>query len=466
MISEHIVNQIEINLKFVPTNEQKKLINGLSEFISTANSEIFLLKGYAGTGKTSIIAALVRCLKSLKIDTVLMAPTGRAAKVLSSYAGEQAFTIHKKIYRQKSADERAEFALAYNSHRDAIFIVDEASMIAGSSYEQSIFGSGNLLEDMMKYVKSGKNCKLVIVGDSAQLPPVGFALSPALELGRLQCYGNCMEMELKEVVRQANESGILYNATLLRQQIEASDIRFPKFDLNFPDIVSISGSDIVETLTDAYEKYGNGEVIILCRSNKSANRYNEGVRNRILYMEEEITSGDRVMIVKNNYQSLKDIEEIDFIANGDMATVRRIRKYYERYDLHFADMVLEFPDYDGLEIESKAILDTLSIESASLSAEKNRQMFYSIAEDYGHISNKQTRLKAIREDPYFNALQIKFAYAITCHKSQGGQWDCVFLDCPYFPNDNLTFEDLRWFYTAITRASKKLYLMNFSDKYF
>ncbi|MDR1594813.1 MAG: AAA family ATPase [Prevotellaceae bacterium] len=462
---ESIVNLIESKLKFIPTADQKKLICDLSQFVFDPKMPFFLLKGYAGTGKTSVIAALVQSLHEMRINTVLMAPTGRAAKVLASYAGFQAFTIHKRIYRQKSIEEQSEFSLAPNMYKNTVFVVDEASMISGNSYEQSIFGSGDLLEDMMTYIKSGIKCKLVIVGDSAQLPPVGFSLSPALDVVRLGCYGDCVEAELKEVVRQTNESGILFNATNIRKQIEANDVRFPAFRTDFPDIVSITGTDLIETLSDAYAKYGKEETIVICRSNKRANKYNEGIRNQVLFMEDEITSGDRIMVVKNNYRLSKDIEEIDFIANGDMATIRRIRKYQNRYDLHFADMVLEFPDYNNLEIENKAILDTLATESASLSAEKNKQLFYSLVEDYAHIVNKRQRYKAIKEDPFFNALQIKFAYAVTCHKSQGGQWECVFLDCPYFANDSLTFEDLRWFYTAVTRASKQLYLVNFNEKY-
>ncbi|MDR0725745.1 MAG: AAA family ATPase [Prevotellaceae bacterium] len=461
---ELIVNLIESKLKFILTSDQKNLVCSLSKFILDPNTPIFLLKGYAGTGKTSIIAALVQSLYEIRINTVLMAPTGRAAKVLASYAGVQAFTVHKKIYRQKSVEEQSEFSLAPNLYKNTVFIVDEASMISGNSYEQSIFGSGNLLEDMMTYIKSGARCKLVIVGDSAQLPPVGFGLSPALEADRLGYYGECMSAELKEVVRQTNESGILFNATQIRKQIEANDVRFPEFRTDFPDITNITGADLVETLSDAYTKYGKEETIVICRSNKRANKYNEGIRNRVLLMEDEIASGDRIMVVKNNYKLSKDIEETDFIANGDMATIRRIRKYHQRYGLHFADMILEFPDYNGLELENKAILDTLATESASLSAEMNKQLFYSLAEDYEHITNKRQRYKAIKEDPFFNALQIKFAYAVTCHKSQGGQWECVFLDCPYFPDDNLTFEDLRWFYTAVTRASKQLYLVNFNRK--
>jgi exodeoxyribonuclease-5 len=465
MTAELIVNLIESKLKFIPTLDQKKLIYELSHFIFDPNIPFFLLKGYAGTGKTSVIAALVQSLNETRINTVLMAPTGRAAKVLASYAGFQALTVHKRIYRQKSIEEQSEFSLAPNMYKNTVFIVDEASMISGNSYEQSIFGSGDLLDDMMTYIKSGTKCKLIIVGDSAQLPPVGFSLSPALDIDRLEHYGSCMNAELKEVVRQTNESGILFNATKIRKQIEANDVRFPEFQTYFPDIISITGTDLIEALSDAYTKYGKEETIVICRSNKRANKYNEGIRNQVLCMEDEIASGDRVMVVKNNYRLSEDVEETDFIANGDMATVRRIRKYQKCYGLHFADMILEFPDYNNLELENKAILDTLATESASLPAEMNKQLFYSLAEDYAHITDKRQRYRAIKEDPFFNALQIKFAYAVTCHKSQGGQWECVFLDCPYFADDNLTFEDLRWFYTAVTRASKQLYLVNFSEKY-
>jgi exodeoxyribonuclease-5 len=464
MINEHIFNVIKNRLDYTPTPEQDKAIAKLAVFVTNQSPDfIFLLKGYAGTGKTSLIAALVRALNDMKIKSILLAPTGRAAKVFSSYASEFACTIHKKIYRQKSIDGgMGQFALAPNMHRDAIFIVDEASMIASSSYEQSAFGSGNLLDDLMEYVKSGKRCKLIISGDDAQLPPVGFSISPALEIERLKYYGDCDSIELTEVVRQSAESGILLNATEIRKQIKNMDIRFPKFQVEgFRDIEYLHGSDLIEALSDAYSKYGRDETIILCRSNKRANKYNEGVRRSVLYMEEEIESGDRLMVVKNNYQSLKDVEEIDFIANGDMAGVRRIRKHYERYGMRYVDASLEFEDYGGIEIDAKLILDTLSIESASLTVEKSKELFYAVSEDYAHIGDKRKRYNAIREDPFFNALQVKFAYAVTCHKSQGGQWKCVFLDCPYFPDNELTFEDLRWFYTAVTRAVDKLYLVNF-----
>lgn len=464
MINDHIASLIKDKLNYAPTSEQEQTIGKLSVFIAESGSDfIFLLKGYAGTGKTSLVAALVRALNELKIRTVLMAPTGRAAKVFSSYASVPACTIHKKIYRQKSVDGGTGlFALAPNKYSDAVFIVDEASMIASGSYEQSVFGSGNLLDDMMEYVKSGKRCKLIIAGDDAQLPPVGFSISPALDISRLKMYGDCVSAELTEVARQSAESGILFNATAIRKQIENKDVRLPTFHTEgFTDVEFVSGQDLLEAISDAYSQYGREETIILCRSNKRANRFNEGVRRNVLYMEEEVESGDRVMVVKNNYQSLKDVEETDFIANGDMARIRRIRKYYERYGMRYVDASLELEDYGEIEIDAKLILDTLAIESASLSTEKNRELFYAVCEDYAHIGDKRQRFKAVRDDPFFNALQVKFAYSVTCHKAQGGQWKCVFLDRPYFPEGGFAFEDLRWFYTAVTRAVDKLYLVNF-----
>ena len=468
MINDHIIKLIKQKLNYVPSPEQEKTITKLSIFVTSQSSDfIFLLKGYAGTGKTSLVAALVRALNELKIRPVLMAPTGRAAKVFSSYASAPACTIHKKIYRRKSIDGGAGlFTLAHNMHSDTVFIVDEASMIAGGSYEQSVFGSGNLLDDMMEYVKSGKRCKLIIIGDDAQLPPVGFSISPALDVNRLEYYGDCVSAELTEVARQSSESGILFNATAIRKQMENNDIRHPVFRTEgFPDVEFVYGPDLLEAISDAYSEYGRNETIILCRSNKRANKYNEGVRRSVLYMEEEVESGDRLMVVKNNYQSLKDVTETNFIANGDMACVRRIRKYYERYGMRYADASLEFEDYGEIELDVKLILDTLAIESASLSTEKNRELFYAVCEDYAHIGDKRKRFNAVKDDPFFNALQVKFAYAVTCHKAQGGQWKCVFLDRPFFPDGGFSFEDLRWFYTAVTRAVDKLYLVNF-DKSF
>jgi exodeoxyribonuclease-5 len=466
MISEYIENLIESSLDFIPTGDQKRLLKQLSEFVANPDSEFFLLKGYAGTGKTSIVAALVGCLKKLSISTVLMAPTGRAAKVLASCADAPAHTVHKTIYRMKSTGNDTTFALAPNMHQNTVFIIDEASMIATGSPEKAIFGSGNLLDDMMTYIKKGIRCKAIIVGDDAQLPPVGYSLSPALDISNLNRYGDCTETELREVVRQTGESGILFNATALRLQIEQNDIRLPTFDTRFPDIVTVPAPDLMEALADAYAEYGHDETIVICRSNRRVNRYNEGIRNRILCMEGKIDAGDRIMIVKNNYQPLDCAGTMDFIANGDMATVRRVRKYTDRYGFHFVDLALRFADYDNAEINSKAVLDALYTETPAIPASFSRDLYIRVAEDYTHIAGKRARHAAVMDDPFYNALQIKFAYAITAHKSQGGQWECVFLDTPCFHDDSITYEDLRWFYTALTRASRKLCLVNFDEKYF
>lgn len=467
MINQHLINLLKDKLKYTPTPSQDLLIDKLAQYILNPNdNSIFLIKGYAGTGKTSLIAALVKVLNDMKMKSVLLAPTGRAAKVLAAYAQSPAYTIHKKIYKQKSlADALSAFSLDRNLHADTLFIVDEASMIANSSLDQSMFGTGKLLDDLIRYVQNGKRCKLIIIGDNAQLPPVGLSISPALDAHELMAYADCSETILNEVVRQASDSGILYNATKIRQQIDEQNIQLPRITLNnFPDIESISGADLMEKLSDAYDYYGNEDVMVICRSNRRANRYNEGIRARILYKDEEIANGDRIMIVKNNYQSLKDNELMDFIANGDIARINRIQKYEERYDIRYANVSLQFEDYNQIELDCKIMLDTLSIETASLPSERNKELFFQVNDDYAHITQKRKRYNAIREDAYFNALQVKFAYAITCHKAQGGQWKCIFLDNPFFKEETLSLEDLRWLYTAITRATEKLYLVNFDEK--
>lgn len=468
MLNTHIYNKIKSHLEHIPTSNQEESIQKLSLFITDNKANnIFLLKGYAGTGKTTLISALIKTMNEFKIRAVLMAPTGRAAKILSSYSQAPASTIHKKIYRQRSLMESfASFTLDRNQYSNSIFIVDEASMIAGNSSEQSIFGSGNLLEDMIKYIHSGINCKLILIGDDAQLPPVGYDNSPALSESTLKIYADCESIELTEVVRQSADSGILSNATHIREQLSNTFFSFPKFLISkYTDVEAISGSDLIERLSDAYRKYGPEETIVLSRSNKRANVYNQGIRSKILYSEDEIMSGDRIMVVKNSYQSLGENSKSNFIANGDIGRIRRIKKHYERYGLRFASVDLELEDY-GLEIDTKIVLDTLNIESAALPYEKSKELFLSIAEDHSHITEKKKRYAAVRQDSFFNALQIKFAYAITVHKAQGGQWDCVFLDMPYFAdNENLKREDLRWFYTAVTRAKKKIFLVNFDPKY-
>ena len=473
MLKNHLKDILYSHLIFEPTEGQKILSDFLAEMMcSTAGHRLMLVKGYAGTGKTSVVSAFVRTLNDFKIPSVLMAPTGRAAKVLSAYSGEQAFTIHKKIYRQKSsADGFGAFTLNFNTHSNTFFIVDEASMISRYSADQSLFGTGNLLDDLLTYVYNDHNCRLVLIGDTAQLPPVGQEESPALDRRRLEAYGlEVFECELSEVVRQSHESGILHNATIIRELITKQQTgslsEFPTLATNFPDVERIAGEDLIETITDAFDEYGMDETVIICRSNKQANRYNQGIRNRILYREEELAAGDFLMVVRNNYHWITDTEHISFIANGDIVRIIRIRRHSERYGFRFAEVDLCLTDYNHYEFTAIIMLDALCSETASITEEQNRRLYDSVAEDYAHIKPKAQRYKAIREDPYFNALQVKYACAVTCHKAQGGQWQCVFLDQGWLTGDMLNIEYLRWLYTAVTRATKKLYLVNFSDKFF
>ena len=452
-----------------PTDGQKILINFLAEMITLpANHQLMLVKGYAGTGKTSAISAFVRTLKDFRMRPVLMAPTGRAAKVLSAYSDETAFTVHKKIYRQKSsADGFGAFTLNFNTHSNTFFVVDEASMISRYSADRTVFGTGNLLDDLLKFVYNGRNCRLILIGDTAQLPPVGQEESPALDRQQLEVYGlEVLECELTEVVRQTHESGILHNATLIRELITKQKTGYPALNLNFPDMERITGEDLIDAISDAYDRYGIDETAIICRSNKQANRYNQGIRNRILYREEELTPGDFLMVVRNNYYWIVDAENISFIANGDIVRVMRIRKYIERYGFRFAEVDLCLPDYHHYEFTAMIMLDVLCSETASITEAQNRKLYDSVNEDYAHITSKAQRYKAVRADPFFNALQVKYAYAVTCHKAQGGQWQCVFIDQGWLNDDMLNVEYLRWLYTAITRATKKLYLVNFSEKFF
>jgi exodeoxyribonuclease-5 len=402
------------------------------------------------------------------MKSVLLAPTGRAAKVLASFAGKQAFTIHKKIYRQKSMKEGiGSFSLDRNLSKDTFFIVDEASMISNSSNEISVFGSGKLLEDLIEYVYSGTDCKLILVGDTAQLPPVGSILSPALDPEALKEFGfGLLTSELKQVVRQSETSGILMNATNIRLQVSEYNLDKPKLDCsNFKDIVRLSGEDLIEEISTAYGSCGLEGTIIVVNSNKQANRYNQGIRNRIFYREEEIAAGDIVMVVKNNYSLADEEDPTRFIANGDIAEVKKIRKYEEKYGFRFSEMELWFPDYNQ-EIESKVMLDVLQLDSPALPAERNSELFHKVLDDYVHIKTRRKQYEAVREDPYFNALQIKFAYAVTCHKAQGGQWERVFIDQGMFNRNDITIDYLRWFYTALTRATERVYLVNFTDDFF
>ena len=449
----------------------------VADFMSS-DDDIMSVNGYAGTGKTTAMAAIIASMKQLKTKCVLLAPTGRAAKVLSSYAGHQAFTIHKHIYRQKSVggDGFGQFSLAPNKDKETLFIVDEVSLIgidAGQQQSSTLFGSGNLLDDLISFVRSGVDCKVILVGDSAQLPPIGLDASPALSKDYLAMMGGTVFAELSTVVRQQNESGILYNATLIRQLLTEVDYGPSVIDLcdlgldvsPFDDIERISGGDLIEKIGDAYARYGEDETVILCRSNRRAIKYNQGIRSTVQFKEDRLVRDDKLMIVKNCYQFLEGVKGMDYIANGDIAKLVKISKFEDRYGLHFAEARICFPDYDDQEIVAKVILDTLESESASLTYEQSNMLYLGVNEDYSHIKAKKKRYEAVREDKYYNALQLKYANAITGHKSQGGQWKCVFIDNPFW-QEELTMDDLKWLYTAITRATEKVYLVNFKDDLF
>ena len=465
-------------LQFEPTSCQNDLLKKISEFVSSDDDDIFVVNGYAGTGKTTAISAVISTLKEYKTKCVLLAPTGRAAKVLSSYAGQPAFTIHKHIYRQKAVggDGFGQFSLAPNKDKETLFVVDEVSLIGidpGQQQSTAAFGTGNLLEDLITFVRSGVDCKVILIGDSAQLPPVGLDASPALSKDYMAMMGGTVFAELSTVVRQQQASGILHNATLIRHLISELDYGPGIMDLcdlgleldGFDDVQRIGGGDLIETVSDAYSRYGEDETVILCRSNRRAIKYNLGVRSTVQFKEEKLVRDDKLMIVKNCYQFVEGIEGMDYIANGDIAKLVKISKYEERYGLHFAEARIAFPDYDDQEIVAKVILDTLESESASLTYEQANMLYQGVNEDYSHITTKKKRYEAVREDKYYNALQLKYANAITGHKSQGGQWKCVFIDNPFWQED-LTVDDLKWLYTAVTRAQEKVYLVNFKDELF
>ena len=437
----------------------------MSDFLFDGNAEsVFILKGYAGTGKTSLVGALVRSLLQLKQQVVLMAPTGRAAKVFASHSGHAAYTIHRRIYRQKAfTGDMTDFMQGVNLKKNTLFIVDEASMIANLGGNGAAFGTGRLLDDLVHFVYSGEGCRLMLVGDTAQLPPVGEAESPALIPEVLASYGlHPYTLTLTEVVRQLAGSGILWNATKLRQLLTTGALgAFPQLHLaGFADIVSLPGEELIETLEQAYYECGTDGTIVVTRSNTRANLYNNGIRASILDYDSELTGGDQVIIVKNNYHWLKEEEATDFIANGDIAVVRRLRDEREVHGFRFADITLRFPDYDDLEVEATVLLDTLQSEAPALTREQQEALFQRVWEDYPELTVKRDRMKAVKEDPYFNALQIKYAYAVTCHKAQGGQWERVFIDQGYVTEEMLSADYFRWLYTAITRATEKVYLIN------
>ena len=442
----------------------------LAEFLlSPSEREVFMLCGYAGTGKTTLISALVRTLVQLERRVVLLAPTGRAAKVFSNYSGRSAHTIHKCIYRQKSIVNNAVFTLADNRWRNTLFIVDEASMIAAGG--SSGFGSGALFDDLVEFVYSGDGCSLLLLGDTAQLPPVGEELSPALSYDYIRSmFLNVVRVEMTQVMRQSDGSGILQNATMLREIISQGVVgQFPRVRFEgFADVCRVSGDELIEAIESCYSEAGIDETIILCRSNKRANVYNEGIRRRILYREDELNRGDLLMVVKNNYYWREELgkedksllEKIDFIANGDVAEITRVGGVEEMYGFRYADVTLSFIDYDDCEMDVKIMLNTLTSESPSLTRDENERLFTAVWNDYPEIRSKRKRMEEMRKNPYYKALQVKYGYAVTCHKAQGGQWRRVFIDQGFVAADGYDADYYRWLYTAFTRATEKLYLVN------
>ena len=469
MLNEHIASQIYANFGFQPTDGQKKIIESLAEWLADADYErIFILNGYAGTGKTTIIGALVATLKQLRIKPILLAPTGRAAKVMARRTGHAASTIHRKIYRQKNAaDPESEFSLDYNREKDACFIIDEASMLSAESDGSSLFSNNSLIEDLFRYVERGARCRIMFVGDDAQLPPVGHDRSPALDPEFMSGFGRVDYHTLDEVMRQENESGIMFNATMVRCMLDAGITEPPMFDMSYPDFKAVSGGEFLELVEECYSRYGRDETIVITRSNKRANRFNEGIRRHVLFAEEEIESGDMLMVVKNNYYftSLDEQQKTDFIANGDTAKILKLRRFEEFYGFRFANAKLSFPDYDDYEIDCKIMLDTLTSEAPALTREQSNMLFQAIGADYEHIANKSKRYKEIRNNAHYNALQVKFAYAVTAHKAQGGEWKAVFIDKMLFGDELMSRDLMRWLYTAITRASRQIYLVNFDERF-
>ncbi len=468
MIQKHFEEIIrkKFGYDFSPT-QKTAVENFIRFFIGREEEGLFLLRGFAGTGKTSLVAAIVNALTELEYKVVLLAPTGRAAKVFAGYSGHAAYTIHKRIYRQKSAtDGEGVFNLGFNGVADTLFLVDEASMISNSG-EDSNFGTGCLLDDLMQYVYNGKNNRLVLIGDVAQLPPVGLEISPALDRGELEASYllGVTEVNLTDIMRQAEESGILYNATAIRSMIGRGDGDLSLNVSGFPDVFRIGGGELLEEIDSCYGKYGEEETIVICRSNKRANRFNEGIRRTILYREEDFSSGDRIMIVKNNYFWGADYDKIDFIANGDIATVRRAGRREELYGFHFVRADLKIDGYEE-ELSAWVILDTLLSDYPALTYEQSRELYRRVEADYADVPLKRKRFEKVRTNEYYNALQVKFAYAVPCHKAQGGQWDAVFIDQGWLPDDMPGDEYWRWLYTAVTRARKRLYFINFKEEFF
>lgn len=463
---------LETKFPHTPTATQSVALQKLAEFtLSGLKEEVFLLKGYAGTGKTTLIGTLVNSLWKVQKKAVLMAPTGRAAKVMSNYSQSQAYTIHRKIYfPKKQSGGGVSFVLAPNKHRDTLFIVDEASMIPDTAADSKLFENGSLLDDLMMFVYSGHKCKLLLIGDTAQLPPVHLVLSPALDADKLALNYNkeVIRLELDEVVRQASDSGILANATLLREQLQGDFFDDFKFNVNpFTDIVRlIDGNEIQEAIDSSYAENGKEETAFIVRSNKRANLYNQNIRERILFLENDLAVGDFMMVVKNNYYWLKPNSEAGFIANGDIIEILEIFNIKEIYTFKFAEVKVKMVDYPNMPpFETVLLLDTITAESPSLSYEDGNRLYQEVMKDFAQEKSKYKKFLGVKNNKYFNGLQVKFSYAITCHKSQGGQWNTVFVEQPYLPN-GMDKEYLRWLYTAVTRAKNKLYLIGFKDDFF
>ncbi len=464
MISNFLAQQITSQLPYTPNEQQTLLIKELGQFLASHDpNKLFLLKGYAGTGKTTIVSALVGALSTLKQTTILLAPTGRAAKVIANYSHHSAYTIHKKIYRQQELGTE-KFNLADNLYKNALFIVDEASMIANISNDNTPFGTGRLLDDLINYVYSGDHCAMLLLGDNAQLPPVGQQFSPALERTKLESYGlKVSEFQLTKVARQEQQSGILANATMLRQMLaDNKTTQLPRLQYA-DDIQLLEGTQVVEQIEKSYQEVGAEETLIITRTNYQTNQFNQGIRGQILWKEDQISNGDRIMVVKNNYHWTKDYDNIEFLANGDIFEIKRISNIRELYGFHFANASLKSIDYDW-EIEAILWLDTMQTNTPEENYPLQQKLFSQIAEDYPEIRNRQELIKKIYENDYYNALQIRFAYAVTCHKAQGGQWKNIFINTGNLTDEQINTDYYRWLYTAITRATKQVYMINYNQK--
>ena len=482
MVVDELKYKILQQFGFPPTQEQANALDVFARFLTDRNPQVvMILRGSAGTGKTSLSGAIVRTLQAIRQKVMLLAPTGRAAKVFSLNSGTPAYTIHRRIYREKSfSGVDGQFNLNDNLFTDTLFMVDEASMVANMGLGGMSFGSGCLLDDLVHFVYQGRNDRLMLIGDKAQLPPVSEEESPALNAAMLQGYGlTVYECDLNEVLRQSKQSGILYNATMIRQMITHDDItQLPKIRFTgFSDIKPMPGAELIEALADSYHHVGLDDTIVVTRSNKRANIFNQGIRNMVLDREEELSQGDILMIVKNNYywmeEERKKIKEKDnqvpsndipaFLANGDRAKVLKVHRRIDLYGFRFATLLLQFPDYGNYELEATVLLDTLTSEAPALTHEQQEQLFHQIEEDYQDVPLKADRMKAIRQNQFYNALQVKFAYAVTCHKAQGGQWAHVYVDQGYMTDDMLTPDYIHWLYTAFTRATEMLYLVNWPE---